>query len=181
MKVESCKLKDVFVIQPQIFEDERGYFFESFNNKKFEDLTGIKTSFVQDNQSKSKIDVVRGMHFQNPPFAQQKLVRVLQGSILDVVLDIRSNSPTYGEYFTVELSSSNLKQIYVPAGFAHGFKTLEDDTIIVYKCSDYYHPESEQTILWNDPTIQMDWNIKNPIVSEKDKNGRNFDEFQSPF
>ena len=162
MKIETCNLEGVYIITPRIFKDDRGYFFESFNQKKFNELTGVSVQFVQDNQSKSHSGVVRGMHMQTPPKAQAKLIRVLNGSILDVVVDVRKNSPTYGEHFKIELSSENFKQLFIPQGFAHGFRTLSDETTIVYKCSDFYSPEHEDCIIWNDKDLNIDWGIENP-------------------
>jgi dTDP-4-dehydrorhamnose 3,5-epimerase len=168
------------LINPKIFKDQRGYFFESYNQQKFVEA-GIKDVFIQDNQSFSSKNIVRGLHFQNPPHAQAKLVRVISGSVLDVVVDIRKNSKTYGKHYSVELSSENFLMLYIPIGFAHGFKTLEDNTLFSYKCSDVYHPETEGGLLWNDREFNINWNIDEPILSEKDKFYEPFSKFVSPF
>ena len=173
-------IKDLIILEPKVFEDERGYFFESFSKKKFEDL-GINVQFVQDNQSLSNKNVLRGLHFQAPPFAQGKLVRVLKGSVLDIAVDIRKESETYGQYFSLILSEQNKKMFWIPPGFAHGFLTLEDQTIFSYKCSSYYHPDSEGSLLWNDPQLNIDWNIEQAIVSNKDQQAQTFKSFKSPF
>ncbi len=171
----------LFVLKPEIFGDDRGYFFESFNQNKFHDLTGAKIWFVQDNQSLSQKNVLRGMHFQNPPFAQAKLVRVVTGAVLDVVLDIRTDSEQFGKHFCIELSARNQMQLFIPEGFAHGFLTLEDHTIFSYKCTNYYHPEAEGNIFWNDPDLKIEWGVNTPVVSEKDMKGQLFRDFRSPF
>ena len=173
-------LKGLVVIQPKVFEDSRGYFYEPYNKKTLEAM-GISDDFVQDNQSMSQKGVVRGLHFQNPPFAQAKLVRVIQGAVWDVVVDIRKDSPTYGEYYGIELSAQNKTILYIPAGFAHGFKTLEDNTVFLYKCSNYYNKASEDSILWNDPDVGINWNISDPILSDKDRNGKFLKDFKSQF
>ena len=168
MNITETNLKGLLVIEPQVFEDDRGYFFESFNQSKFKEF-GLDVYFVQDNQSKSKKNVLRGLHFQNPPKAQGKLVQVIKGSVLDVAVDIRQNSETYGEHFALVLSEKNKKQMYIPAGFAHGFLTLEDETIFSYKCTNFYSPENESSILWNDVDLKINWPSSNPIINEKDK------------
>lgn len=171
MKVEETKLKGCYLIKPTVFEDERGYFFESFHKRRFEELTDLKIDFVQDNQSKSNRGVLRGLHFQKGEFAQAKLVRVIKGKVLDVAVDLRKNSPTYGEHISVELSEENKFQLFVPRGFAHGFAVLEDDTIFSYKCDNYYHKQSEGGIRFNDPILKIDWRLNNDEirVSEKDQ------------
>ena len=171
MKVTKTKLKDCFVIEPSIVEDSRGYFFESFNQAKFEKLTGISTTFVQDNQSKSTYGVLRGLHFQCGEFAQAKLVRVLSGEVLDVAVDIRENSPTYGEHFALVLSAENNKQLFIPRGFAHGFVVLSDTAEFFYKCDNFYNKASEGGIIYNDPTLGIDWLVPevDVVVSEKDE------------
>lgn len=179
MNIEKTFIDDLLVLTPTVFEDNRGYFMESYNHKKVEEA--LKTTFVQDNESLSQKGVLRGLHFQNPPFTQAKLVRVIKGSVLDVVVDLRKNSNSFGKVFTIELSEQNKKQLFVPKGFAHGFLTLENNTIFSYKCDDYYHKESEVALLWNDKNLNIDWNIENPIISEKDLNGIPFSEFVSPF
>jgi dTDP-4-dehydrorhamnose 3,5-epimerase len=180
MKIIETPLKGLLIIEPQVFKDERGYFYESYNQEKFLKV-GIREVFVQDNQSLSQKNVVRGLHFQHPPYAQAKLVRVIKGSVYDVVVDIRKDSPTYGQSFGIELTEENFLMLYVPIGFAHGFATLQDNTIFAYKCSAFYNKASEDTILWNDPTLNIDWKVQNPILSEKDKQGKLFQHFQSPF
>lgn len=181
MKIQNTSIEGLLIIHPAVFRDERGYFFESFNKKHFEKLTGYKKEFIQDNQSLSQKNILRGMHFQKPPFSQAKLVRVTQGSVLDVVVDLRKNSPTYGNHYTIELSAKNLLSLFIPEGFAHGFLTLEDETIFLYKCTEFYNKESEATLMWNDPHLAIDWKTENPIVSEKDKTGIAFSNFNSPF
>lgn len=180
MKVIETKLKGILVIEPKVFKDERGYFYESYNQKMFYEI-GIKDEFVQDNQSLSQKNVVRGLHFQHPPYAQAKLVRVIKGAVLDVVVDIRKNSPTYGQSFEIELTEDNFLMVYIPVGFAHGFATLTDDAIFSYKCSNFYNKAYEDTILWNDPDLNINWKIENPILSEKDKHGKRIKDFLSPF
>ena len=180
MNIIKTPIKNLLVLEPKVFEDERGYFFESFNKKKLEDI-GIKESFVQDNQSLSNKNVLRGLHFQAPPFAQGKLVRVIKGSVLDVAVDIRKDSPTFGNYFSVILSEKNKKMFWIPPGFAHGFLTLEDQTIFSYKCSGDYNLSSEGSLLWNDPHLKIEWNIDQPIVSAKDQEAQPFTSFKTPF
>jgi dTDP-4-dehydrorhamnose 3,5-epimerase len=180
MKIIETGIRDLVVIKPKVFEDDRGYFFESFNRSKLSFL-GTEIEFVQDNQSLSQKNVLRGLHFQNPPFAQAKLVSVIQGSVLDVAVDIRKSSPTYGKSFSVVLDGIEKNQLFIPAGFAHGFKTLENNTIFFYKCSNYYNKESEGCLLWNDQTLSINWDIDDPILSEKDKMGEMFINFKSNF
>ncbi len=177
----ACELNDLFLIEPTVFRDHRGYFFESFNQKEFEEAIGRKVNFCQANQSLSNKGVVRGLHFQEPPHAQGKLVRVTQGSVLDVVLDIRKNSSTYGQYATYVLSAENKRQLWIPEGFAHGFATLEDQTIFQYKCTNYYQPSSEKTVFWSDDDLNIDWQVQDAIVSAKDQLGIAWKEFNSPF
>ncbi len=181
MNVIDTGIEGLLVVEPRVFEDERGYFFESFNASRFSELLGREVRFLQDNESLSHKGVLRGLHFQHPPFAQGKLVRVTSGSVWDVAVDLRKDSPTYGKSFGVELSGENKRQMWIPEGFAHGFITLEDDTRFLYKCTAYYSPKSEDTLLWNDPDLAIDWNNENPIVSSKDKEGRHFINFNSPF
>jgi dTDP-4-dehydrorhamnose 3,5-epimerase len=171
MRVEATKLKDCYIIHDTVFEDDRGYFFESFNQQKFLDLTGLNISFVQDNQSKSSRGVFRGLHFQQHEHAQAKLVRVLKGKVLDVAVDIRESSPTFGEYVAVELTATSRTQLFVPRGFAHGFSVLEDDTVFFYKCDNFYNKASEGGLLYNDPSLAIDWKLEAGefILSEKDK------------
>jgi len=180
MKIIETKIPDLKILEPSVFADDRGYFFESYSYQKLKDL-GIDKLFVQDNESKSQKGVLRGLHFQNPPFAQAKLVRVIKGAVLDVAVDIRKNSPTYGQHVAVELSEQNKRIFYIPEGFAHGFLTLENDTIFSYKCSQFYNKESEASLLWNDETLGINWGIEDPILSDKDKIAPKFLEFQSQF
>jgi len=180
MQIKETPIPDLLIIQPKVFEDERGHFFESYNKTIFNHL-GIDVNFVQDNQSLSQTGVLRGLHFQNPPFAQGKLVRVIKGSVLDVVVDIRKNSPTYGNHFDIVLSEKNKTMLWIPEGFAHGFSTLENDTIFSYKCTNYYNKIAEDCILWNDTDIAINWKIDSPILSEKDIRGKIFKDFISPF
>ena len=181
MEVKKTKINGAFLIKPQLFKDNRGHFFESFNSKKFNEVTGLDVQFVQDNQSLSSKNVLRGLHFQHPPFAQAKLVSVIKGEVLDVVVDIRKESDTFGEYIAENLNEENHHQLFIPEGMAHGFLTLKDDTIFSYKCSNYYDKGSEDGIIWNDGNLKIDWKIKNPLVSEKDQLAQNFASFVSPF
>ena len=179
MIIENTFIKDLILITPNVFQDTRGYFLESYNQKKLEKI--IKTTFVQDNESLSQKNVLRGLHLQKPPYAQAKLVRVIQGSILDVAVDLRKNSKTYGQHFKHVLSGENKKQLYIPIGFAHGFLCLENNTILNYKCSNYYHAESEASIAWNDEVLNIDWGINNPILAKKDKQAEKLTTFENPF
>ena len=183
MRILKTDIEGVLIIEPQLFEDERGYFFEAFSERKFAELTGIETRFVQDNESRSAKGVVRGLHFQLPPFAQSKLVRAVRGTILDVAVDIRRGSPTFGHYVAVELSEHNHRQLFIPRGFAHGFSVLEGDAIVEYKCDNYYAPEAEGAIRWDDPTLAIDWHSTNneAIVSAKDKLNPMFEECERLF
>lgn len=171
MEIEQTYLTDCYLITPKVFLDERGNFFESFNKHQFQQLMGLHTDFVQDNQSTSQRGVLRGLHFQTGDFQQAKLVRVIKGSVLDVAVDIRPKSLTFGQHFSIVLSGHNNKQLYIPKGFAHGFLVLEDDTIFAYKCDNYYNKNSENGIIFNDPTLQIDWGLpeSHMIISEKDK------------
>ena len=180
MNITKTDIEGLIIIEPQIFKDSRGAFFESWNAKKFKKL-GISEDFVQDNQSVSSKGVLRGLHFQNPPYAQAKLVRVIEGSVLDVAVDLRKNSPTYGKHVSVILSEQNNKSFFIPKGFAHGFLSLEDNTVFNYKCSDYYNKESEGSLLWNDEDLKIDWQIDNPLVSEKDLQADLFKNFKTKF
>lgn len=180
MQIIKTEISGLFIIQPRIFEDSRGYFFESYNKKAFVE-NGINVDFVQDNQSLSHKGVLRGLHFQAPPFAQGKLLSVTKGAVLDVAVDFRKNSPTYGKHVALELTEKNKTMFWIPEGFAHGFLTLEDNTIFTYKCTNFYNKASETCIIWNDPQIGIDWGITNPILSEKDKEGVLFNSFISPF
>ena len=170
MNIIETEIQGVFIIEPKVFGDSRGYFFESFSKKEFESRIG-PVEFVQDNESKSCYGVVRGLHFQKPPHAQAKLVRVVKGKVLDVAVDLRKDSPTYGKHVTVELSEDNHRQVFIPKGFAHGFSVLSEETVFQYKCDDYYAPETEGAVAWNDPELNIDWRVPADmmILSEKDK------------
>ena len=183
MKLINTDIEGVYIIEPKLFEDERGYFFEAFSERKFAELTGIDTRFVQDNESRSAKGVVRGLHFQLPPHAQSKLVRVVSGTILDVAVDIRRGSPSFGRYVAVELSEHNHRQLFIPRGFAHGFSVLEGDAIVEYKCDNYYAPEAEGAIRWDDPTLAINWQIADSeaIVSGKDMANPLFEECKALF
>lgn len=172
MRVLNTDIEGVVIVEPKVFGDERGYFMESFSERDFEAHTGLKVRFVQDNESCSKRGVLRGLHFQKEPYAQAKLVRVVRGRVLDVAVDIRPESPTFGKYVMTELSGDNHRQMFIPKGFAHGYVVLEDDTVFQYKCDEYYHPEAEGGIAWNDPQIGIEWCVEecDVILSEKDKN-----------
>lgn len=169
MKIIKTKIADLLIIEPEVFEDSRGYFFESYSQKVFED-ENLRFNFVQDNQSKSGYGVIRGLHYQIEPYAQAKLIRVLSGKIYDVSVDIRKGSPTFGQWVAVELSEENKKQMLVPKGFAHGFSVLSEAAVVFYKCNNFYHPESDRGIIYNDPSLNIDWGIEpeKAIVSEKD-------------
>lgn len=180
MQILETPIQGLLVIKPNIFEDERGYFFESWSQKAFQDI-GLDLNFVQDNQSLSQKGVLRGLHFQNPPFAQGKLVRVIKGSVIDVAVDIRKDSITYGQYFSIELSEKNNKVFWIPAGFAHGFVALEDDTIFSYKCTEVYNKKSEESLLWNDTQLNINWGETNPLVSNRDMNAKRFKDFKTQF
>ena len=180
MNFKKTEIEGLIIIEPRVFEDDRGHFFESYNKNEFSE-NNINTDFVQDNQSLSQKGVLRGLHFQTPPFAQAKLIRVISGSVLDVAVDIRKESQTYGKHHKVILSATNKKMFFIPEGFAHGFLTLEDNTIFSYKCSNFYHTPSENSILWNDKNLNIDWNFDTPLLSEKDKEAQSFNNFITPF
>lgn len=180
MKFIETPIQDLFVIQPKVFQDDRGHFFESYTKTSFLD-NNIDVDFVQDNQSLSQKGVLRGLHFQHPPFTQGKLVRVIKGAVLDVAVDIRKNSKTFGKHFSIELNESNKTMLWIPEGFAHGFSTLEDNTIFFYKCTNMYNKNSEGCLLWNDPYLSIDWKIESPILSEKDNLGLKLENLNSPF
>ena len=169
MNVIETRIKDLLILEPKVFGDERGYFFESYTKKVFDDLVETKYDFVQDNESKSSYGVLRGLHYQIAPYSQAKLVRVLQGRVYDVAVDIRKNSSTYGEWVGVELSSENKKQFLIPKGFAHGFCVLSETATFAYKCDEYYRPEAERGIIYNDPTLAIDWKVKDVDISVSDK------------
>jgi dTDP-4-dehydrorhamnose 3,5-epimerase len=179
MKVTSLKIPDVKLIEPDVFEDERGFFYESFNQQKFNEAIGQDITFVQDNHSKSKKSVLRGLHYQDEPFAQGKLVRVIFGEVFDVAVDIRKKSSTYGQWVSEILSSENKKQLWIPKTFAHGFFVLSDYAEIIYKTDSYYSKKNERILYWDDPNISIDWpfeNKKELIVSKKDQNGLSLNE-----
>ena len=180
MEIIKTPLEGLLVIKPRIFGDDRGYFFESWSKKSFTEV-GLDLDFMQDNQSLSSKGVLRGLHFQNPPYAQGKLVRVIKGAVLDISVDIRKDSPTYGQYFPMELSEENKIVVWVPPGFAHGFVTLEDSTIFTYKCTEVYNKESEGALLWNDKDLNINWQVNDPLVSKKDLVAGNFKNFVSKF
>lgn len=179
MVIEKTNLEGCFVVTPKLFKDERGCFFESFNASEFERETGLVASFIQDNISKSAKGVLRGLHFQTGKFAQSKLVSVLKGKALDVCVDIRIGSPTFGQHFSVILDQENSKQVYIPKGFAHGFLALENDTIFSYKCDAYYNQKTESGIIFNDEILKIDWGISTEaiILSKKDKDLQTFKSF----
>ena len=182
MKITSLNIPDVLLIEPRVFEDGRGYFFESFNAKTFAEATGLSLQFVQDNESSSKKGVLRGLHLQSPPYAQGKLVRVVSGAVFDVAVDLRKHSPHYGNWCGAKLTAENKHQMYIPPGFAHGFAVLEDDTVFSYKCTDYYHRESEICLRWDDPDIGIAWPLTSPIISDKDRlHATALSKFDSPF
>ncbi len=181
MEFVKTTLKDVILIKPQVFSDDRGFFMESYSKKIFQ-KNGISADFVQDNHSLSiQKGVLRGLHFQKPPFTQAKLVRVTHGEVYDVVVDLRKNSETFGKWEGFELSAENFQMLFVPKGFAHGFLTLEDNTEFQYKCDEYYNKESEGGIIWNDPDLNVNWKNKNPILSDKDKLLPKFKDLEVPF
>lgn len=174
MKIISAEIPDVLIIEPQVFRDNRGSFFESFNLKKFTENTGIDVNFVQDNHSYSKQHVLRGLHYQIVQ-PQAKLVRAVIGTIFDVAVDIRKNSPTFGKWVGYEISAENKRQIWIPSGFAHGFVVISEAAEVLYKTTDYYSPQGERTILWNDANLNIDWTINTqPIISTKDADGKPF-------
>ena len=170
MEVVKTLIEGVVIIEPRLFKDDRGYFFESFNQREFEEKV-CKTTFVQDNESNSSYGVIRGLHFQKPPFAQSKLVRVIRGSVLDVAVDIRKGSPTFGQHVAVELTEDNHRQFFIPRGFAHGFSVFSKEVVFQYKCDNFYAPQCEGAIVWDDPDLGIDWKIPMDkiLLSEKDK------------
>lgn len=182
MNIISTNIPDVVIVEPRVFTDVRGYFFESFSQKLFEENI-CKTHFVQDNESRSSYGVIRGLHFQHPPHAQSKLVRVVKGCVLDVAVDIRKGSPTYGRHVAVELSEDNHRQLFIPRGFAHGFSVLSQEVVLLYKCDNLYHPQAEGSIAWNDKKLHIDWQIPTDkiVLSEKDKHSPSLENLQTPF
>ncbi|MBQ0016516.1 MAG: dTDP-4-dehydrorhamnose 3,5-epimerase [Bacteroidales bacterium] len=183
MNIIPTAIPEVLIIEPQIFGDSRGYFFESFNAETFRRDTGLTVTFVQDNESKSHYGVLRGLHFQLPPYTQAKLVRVVQGEVLDVAVDLRTTSPTYGKYVSAYLSGENHRQFFVPRGFAHGFSVLSQEAVFQYKCDNYYAPQYEGALAWDDPTLNIDWHLPAESIelSEKDRHHGLFADFISPF
>jgi len=181
MNIIRTDIPDLLIIEPDIYGDSRGYFFESFSRRKFEEATGIKVDFVQDNESRSCYGVVRGLHFQKSPYAQAKLVRVVRGRVRDIAVDLRPDSPTFGKYHAIELSEDDHRQFFIPKGFAHGFSVLSEDAVLQYKCDEYYAPESEGGIAWNDPDLDIDWQIPEDkmIISPKDQNHPTLKEYLS--
>jgi len=178
MKINKTFIEDLLIIDPQLFKDERGFFYESYNKNNLD----INIVFVQDNESKSYKGVIRGLHFQAPPFEQTKLVRCVSGNILDVAVDLRTNSKTYGKSFSIELSSENNKQLFIPKGFAHGFQVLSEIAIVNYKVDNYYNPKSDSGLIWNDKDLSIDWNLDiKPILSDKDLKLISFKDLKSPF
>lgn len=180
MNVIKTAIEGVVIIEPRVFADSRGYFFESFSQRDFEAQVEQKITFVQDNESKSSYGVLRGLHFQKPPYTQSKLVRVIKGAVLDVAVDVRKGSPTFGQYVSVELTEDNHRQFFIPKGFAHGFSVLSDEVIFQYKCDEFYHPESEGAIAWDDPDLNIDWRLPKEAVllSEKDKHHPRLADFE---
>ena len=180
MDIKTFDIEGLVAFESRVFEDDRGYFFESYNKERFQSFLG-DTEFVQDNQSLSKKHVLRGLHFQKPPHAQGKLVRVIRGKVLDVAVDLRKDSPTYGQHVSIVLSGENKMNFWIPEGFAHGFITLEVDTLFSYKCTSLYQAASEDAIVWNDPDLAIDWLVEKPIISEKDAAAGRFIDFKTPF
>ena len=176
MEVIKTEIEGVVIIEPRIFKDARGYFFESYSQREFNEKVA-QIDFCQDNESMSTYGVMRGLHFQRPPFTQSKLVRCVKGAVLDVAVDIRKGSPTYGKHVAVELTEDNHRQFFVPRGFAHGFAVLSDVAHFHYKCTDYYHPEDEGCIRWDDPDLAVDWPVSGPQCSSKDRQGMSFREY----
>lgn len=183
MEVKKTDIEGVLIVEPKVWGDNRGYFFESFNARDFADKTGLEITFVQDNESKSRYGVLRGLHFQLPPYTQSKLVRCVKGRVLDIAVDIRKGSPTYGKWVSCELTEDNHRQFFVPKGMAHGFCVLSEEAVFQYKCDDFYHPEAEGGIAWDDPDIAVQWPLPSEDISlsERDKHHPSFKEFISPF
>ena len=182
MKLVSTHISDLFVLEPKVFGDERGYFLESYQKQWFDENVG-ETTFIQDNESKSSRGVLRGLHFQRPPYSQAKLVRVIEGEVLDIAIDLRKDSKTYGQHYSLKLSAENKKQLFVPKGFAHGFVVLSESAIFSYKVDNVYSPSHDDGIIWNDPVLNIDWNLDEESISlsEKDQKLQSFTEFESPF
>ena len=180
MKLIKTDIDSLLIVQSNVFSDARGFFFEGYNKKTWAEA-GLDLDIVQTNISESQAGVVRGLHFQNPPYAQGKLIRVLKGAVLDVAVDIRKNSKSYGQHFAIELNEKNKDALWIPPGFAHGFRTLEDNTLFYYDCTGAYNKESEGSLRWNDPDLSIDWGIENPILSEKDACAPLFKDFTTQF
>jgi dTDP-4-dehydrorhamnose 3,5-epimerase len=180
MEVIKTNIAGLLIIKPDVFGDDRGYFFETYSNRKYAEY-GIEENFVQDNISKSLKGTIRGLHYQVGDKAQGKLCHVIKGKVLDVAVDIRFDSPTFGQYFSIELTGEDKTQVWIPPGFAHGFAVLSDEVLFVYKCTNYYSKPDERAILYNDPQLNIDWKVENPIVSEKDLNAKLFKEIQADF
>jgi dTDP-4-dehydrorhamnose 3,5-epimerase len=181
MEIETFDIEGLLLIKPRVFGDDRGYFVETFNKEKFEKLTGIKSDFIQDNESKSSYGVLRGLHFQRPPYSQAKLVRVIEGEVLDVTVDLRASSPTYGQYQKFHLSGENKHQVYVPKGFGHGFLVLSESAVFAYKVDNVYSPTHDDGIIFNEPSFNIDWGIdeKDLSLSDKDKGLKSFEEYNN--
>ena len=179
MNIKTCQIKDLLILEPRVFADDRGYFFESYNDKTFTEHTGKTVEFVQDNESKSSYGTLRGIHFQNPPFDQAKLVRAVSGELLDVAVDLRKDSETFGQWYSEILTAENKKQLYIPRGFGHGFVVLSESAIFSYKVDNYYSKDHDSGITWNDAKLNIDWQIPEDaiLLSEKDKNLLSFDDF----
>ena len=182
MEIIKTEIEGVVIIEPRIFKDARGYFFESFSEREFSEKVA-DVHFVQDNESRSCYGVIRGLHFQKPPYTQAKLLRVVRGAVLDVAVDLRKGSPTFGKYVAVELTEENHRQLYIPRGFAHGFSVLSEDVVFQYKCDNYYAPQSEGAIAWDDPELGIDWRIpkEKAILSEKDSRHPRLKDADIPF
>ncbi len=180
MEIIETNIEGLLIIQPDVFLDDRGYFFESFSLKRYKEL-GLKTDFVQDNISKSKRGTIRGLHYQIGEFAQSKLCQVIKGKVLDVAVDIRHGSPTFGKFYAVELLEDNHKQFFIPTGFAHGFSVLSDEAVFMYRCSSYYSKEHERAIIYNDADLNIDWRMDDPVVSTKDLNAKRFRDIEKDF
>lgn len=183
MNIIKTEIEGLVILEPKIFSDSRGYFFESYSKRELDEALGYEVNFVQDNQSKSSRGVVRGLHFQRPPYAQAKLVRCIKGRVLDVAVDLRKDSPTFGKYVAVELTEDNNRQFFVPRGFAHGFSVLSEEAVFQYKCDNYYAPQADGGINLNDPALGIEWGIalEDRILSEKDTNLPNLNDIESPF
>lgn len=183
MTIKTTDIEGVVIVEPQVFGDRRGYFFESFHAERYAEALSLTDPFVQDNESRSRYGVIRGLHFQKPPYSQAKLIRVVSGEVLDVAVDLRRGSKTYGKYVSVRLSGENHLQLYLPRGIAHGFSVLSQEVVFQYKCDNYYHPESEGAIAWNDPAIGVDWQIppQDVILSDKDSHNPLLADIVSPF